>query len=106
MYGPMWVHPSVVINFLPGSGKINTTIKSIDAEVVPITVSRYGCFLEVDNSLLNIGVRPILFVNSEWVLDTYRPSYLISRQQYLIRLLSNLHPIMSDIFPKLSGLLS
>ena len=40
--GLLWIHPSVVINILPGYGNISTTIQNTSGEVVPITVSLDG----------------------------------------------------------------
>ena len=101
--GFLWFHPSAVINILPGSGNINTTIQNPDGEVVPVTVSRSGCLLEVDDGWLNSGVCPIWCVSTDCVNNTYRPSYFSSWQQDLGLLFCACHPIPSDTFPKRSG---
>ena len=59
------VHHSAVINILPGSGNINTTIKTPDGEVLLVTVSQSGHFLEENNYWLNSGVYPIHFISPE-----------------------------------------
>ena len=89
----MWVHPSAVIKIPVGSGNINTTIQTINREVVPTIVSCSGSLIEVDSSWLTSGVHPILFVNTECVCDTYRPSYFSSA----------CYPIPSETFSKRSG---
>ena len=50
MMGSYGVHPSVGINILPGSGNINTTIKTPYGEVFPMTVSWPGHLLELEDS--------------------------------------------------------
>ena len=47
--GSLWVHPIAVINILTKYGNFNKTIQTIYGEVVPVTVSWYGCLLEVDD---------------------------------------------------------
>ena len=79
--GPLWVHPNTVINIPPGFGHINTTIQTLDREVVPITVSQSGLLLGVDNGWFNSGVSVILCVSPAWVCDIYIPFYLSSRKQ-------------------------
>ena len=65
--GSLWVHPSAVINIMPRSGNINTTIQTTDGEVVPVTVSWPGRVLEVGYVWLNSGVLPIISVRPEYV---------------------------------------
>ena len=101
--GSLWVHPSAVINLPPESGNINTTIQNPDGGVFLGTVSRSGLFLEVDDCLLNSGVRPILCVGPECVCYTYKPSYVSSQRQDLRRLFCDRHPILSDTFTKRCG---
>ena len=36
--GSLWVYPSEVVNVLPGSGSISTTIQTTKGEVVTITL--------------------------------------------------------------------
>ena len=99
-HGSLWVHTSEVVNILPRSGNINTTIQNHDGGEILITVSWSSFLFEVDDGWLNIGVRPICCVISEWVRNTYRPSYFSRRQQDLIQFLCTHHPIPSDTFPK------
>ena len=70
--GSLWVHPSAVINILPVSGNISTTIQNTDVGVVAMTVSRSVCLVVVDGGWLNLGVRPIRYVSPEWVRYTYQ----------------------------------
>ena len=104
--GSLWVHPSALINIMPGSGNINTTIQNPKGWVFPITVSRYGWLVEVDDGWLNIGARPILCVGPEWVCNAYQEFYrssFFSRQRDLIWLFHTSNQINSDTFPKRSG---
>ena len=55
----LWVHTSAVINNLPIYGNINTTIQTVNGEVVLVTVSRSIHLLDVDDDWLNIKVCPI-----------------------------------------------
>ena len=55
----------MVINILPVSGNINTTIQTPDGEVVPVNVSWSGRLLEVDGGWLNSGVCPIFCISPE-----------------------------------------
>ena len=64
-YGSLWIHPSAVINILPGSGNISTTIQNPKGKSVPITVSRSGCLVGVDNGWLNVRFLPIICVSPE-----------------------------------------
>ena len=100
----LWVHPSVVINILPGYRNISTTIQTPNGEVSMVTMSCSVHFVGVDDSWLDSGVRMICRVIPEWVRDTYREFYLpsyFSQQQDLIWLFS--HFIPRDSFPKLVG---
>ena len=54
--GFLWFHPSAVINILPGSGNINTTIQNPDGEVVLVLLSWYSHLLEVDYGWLTSGI--------------------------------------------------
>ena len=63
--GSLWVHTSAVINITPIFGNISTTIQNTEGKVVPITVSQYGCLVEVDGGWLNSGVVTICFVSPE-----------------------------------------
>ena len=63
--GSLWFRLSAVINIPPGSGNINSTIQAPDGEVVPVTVSRSGPFLEMDDSWFNSEVRPIFCASPE-----------------------------------------
>ena len=63
--GSLWCHLSAIINILPISGNINNTIQTPDGEVVPVTVSQSGSFLEVDDGWLNSGVYPFFCVRPE-----------------------------------------
>ena len=101
--GSLWVHPSTVINILPGSGNINTTIQTHNGGVVPVTVSQSSRLFEVDDAWLNSGVRMILCVSPECVCDTYRPYYFSSRKHDLSQLFRTYHPITSETFSEQSG---
>ena len=102
----LWVHPSSVINIAPIYGNISTNIQTPEEEVVPITVSRSGFLVGLDDGWLNIRIHPIFCVIPEWVCDIYqefyRPSYF-SRQRYPSRLFCTRHQILNDIFPKQSA---
>ena len=98
----LWVHISAVINNLPIYGNINTTIQTVNGEVVLVTVSRSIHLLDVGDDWLNIKVCPIWCVSTECVCDTYRPSYFSSRKQDFGRLFCARHLIPSDTFPKKS----
>ena len=105
--GSLWVHPSVVINILPISGNINTTIQTYEGEVVTITVYLSGILLEVEDGWFNSMVRVICCVIPEWVHNTYQvfyvPSYLNIWQQDLNRLFRTCHMIPSDTVLKYIG---
>ena len=105
-YGYLWVHPSAVINILPGNGNINTTIQIPYREVVLVTVSRSGRLIEVEDGWLNSCVIPIFCVSPERVCDTYRPSYFSSRKQDFSRLFHACNLIPSYTFLKRSDHLS
>ena len=70
--GYLWIHPSAVINILPGYGNISTTIQTPDRGVFPINVSHFCCLVEVDYGWLNSKVCKIFCVGPEWVFDTYQ----------------------------------
>ena len=61
--GSLWFHPSSVINILPVSRNINTSIQTPDGEVVLVAVFMSGRLLKVYNGWLNNRVRPILCVS-------------------------------------------
>ena len=63
--GSQWVYFSAVINILPRSGNINTTIQTPDGEVVPVTMSRSGHLFAVEDGWLNSGVPLIRCVSTE-----------------------------------------
>ena len=71
--GSLWVHPSVVINFLPRPSASNssTTIQNPEGGVVPITVSPSGCLVGVGDIWLNSWAVPIRSVSPEGVRDFY-----------------------------------
>ena len=88
--GYLWVHPSAVINITTKLSALNisSNIQTTKEEVLPITVSPYGCLFGVDNCWLNIQVVPIRFLITEGVRNSYwyffRTFYL-NRQWYLRR---------------------
>ena len=98
-YGYLWVHPSAVINIPPGSSNINTIIQTTNGEVVLVIVSHSGCLLEMDCGWLNSVVCPIICVDPGYVRNTYRPSYLSSRQQDFGWLFRSHHLIARDNLP-------
>ena len=81
----LWVHPSTVINILPGYGNINTTIQTSDVEVVLVTVSRSGCLLELDYGWLIIGARPIYCFGRECVAILIDPPISVDGNKILAR---------------------
>ena len=101
--GSLCVHPSTVIDILPGSGNISNTIQFPKGGVFPITVSWSGLLVEAVNGWLISGVRPTHCVSPELIRDAHRvfyaPSYFSSWQRGLSRLFHTRHSIPSDIFP-------
>ena len=63
--GYLLVHISAVINILPGSVNISTTIRTPKLEVFPITLSHSGRLVVVGYGRFNSGFYPI----SVWVLN-------------------------------------
>ena len=104
--GYLWVHLGAVINITPVFANIRTNIQTLEGEVVPIAVYRYGHLVVVYDGWFNCGVRTICCVIPKWDHDTYQefyiPSYFI-RQQYLSRFFRTFHQIPSDTFPKQGG---
>ena len=104
--GSLWVHSSALINILPRSGNISTTIQNPEGGLVLITVSRSGWLVEVGYGWLISGVYPIFYMGPEWVRGTYQelygPSYF-SQQRYLSRLFRTHHQIPNDAVSKHNG---